>query len=423
MPIQLNALPKRALMTAAMIFGLVGTAAAEPTVTLDVAYAFGFQKEAHEEAARQFMAANPDIAIDLRTAAEDYEQLVQDNLLQAISGDLPDVAFHGFNRVALIAERGLATPLDPFITAEEDWNALGYAPASLRLATVGDKIYGLPFAISTPIVYYNAELVRRAGGNPDQFPKTWPEIVDLAKRVDGLDGDVTGAFLDWTSTANWEFIALVESQGGQMMRDGRIAFNGPEGRTALELLRAFGETGQPDLSPDQAAQLFVSGQMGILITSSARTMRYTSQSAGVFTLRTAPFPLPSPEGRLPAGGNAGMILARDPEKQRAAWAYLKFVTGPVGQTIMAQKTGYVPGNLLAINDPELLATFYQEHPNLATSVGQLPVLSGFFSFPGENSIKLSAKLRDHLQSVVTLKRMPDEAMAAMVADAETLLAE
>ena len=90
---------------------------------------------------------------------------------------------------------------------------------------------------------------------------------------------------------------------------------------------------------------------------------------------------------------------------------------------MAQKTGYVPGNLLAINKPELLADFDRAHPNLATSVGQLPVIGGFFAFPGENSIKLSAQLRDHLQSVVTLKLSPEEAMAAMVSDAGALLPE
>ncbi|WEX07196.1 ABC transporter substrate-binding protein [Chelativorans sp. AA-79] len=423
MSIKPRAFKLKALTVALAMFGLAGAAAAEPAISLEVAYAFGFQKEAHEEAAKEFMAANPDIAIEFRGVAENYEELVQANFREAITGDLPDVAFHGFNRVAFIVERGLAAPLEPFIAAEEDRNSLGYAPASLTLATVGEELYGLPFAISTPIVYYNAELVRRAGGDPEQFPKTWPEILDLAKRVEALDGNIMGAFFDWTSSANWEFIALVESQGGRMMKDGKITFDGPEGMAALELLRSFGEAGQVDMSPDQAAQVFVAGQLGILITSSARTMRYTEQSAGTFTLRTAPFPLPSSEGRLPAGGNAGMILARDEARQRAAWKYLKFVTGPVGQTIMAQKTGYVPGNLRAINDPKLLADFYRERPNLATSVGQLPVISGFFAFPGENSIKLSALLRDHLQSVVTMKRSPEEAMAAMVEDARTLLPE
>lgn len=411
----------KALAAALALIGLSGGAAAEPAVTLQVSYAFGFQKEAHEEAARQFMAANPDIAIALRGAVENYEELVQANFREAITGDLPDVAFHGFNRVAFIVDRGLATPLQPFIDQEKDQASLGYAPASLTLATVADKLYGLPFAISTPIVYYNADLVRRAGGDADRFPKTWPEILDLSRKIDALDGEVMGGFLDWTSSANWEFIALVESQGGRMMRDGEIAFDGSEGMAALGILRDFGRAGQISMSADQAAQLFVAGKLGFLITSSARTMRYTEQTAGTFALKTAPFPLPSAQGRLPAGGNAGMILARGEDRQKAAWKYLKFVTGPVGQSIMAQKTGYVPGNQLAIAGPNGLGEFYRSRPNLLTSVGQLPVTGGFFAFPGENSIKLSAALRNHLETVVTLKRSPEEAMAAMVKDAEALL--
>ena len=314
MPIKLKAFKLKALTAALVILGLSGTAAAEPT-TLQVAYAFGFQKEAHEQVAKEFMAANPDIAIELRAAVENYEELVQANFREAITGGLPDVAFHGFNRVAFIVERGLAAPLEPFIGAEQDWASLGYAPASLTLATVDDKIYGLPFA-ARPHRLLQRRTRPARGRRSRSVPQGLAQISELAKRIDALDSNEMGAFFDWTSSANWEFIALVESQGGRMMKDGRISFDGPEGKAALELLRAFGEAGQVDMSPDQAAQIFVSGQLGILITSSARTMRYTQQSAGTFTLRTAPFPLSSPDARLPAGGNAGMISRAMPRSSR-----------------------------------------------------------------------------------------------------------
>lgn len=412
--------PRRLVVALAMGL-LTGTATAEP-VTLEVAHAFGFQRETHEEIARRFKAEHPDVTVRLRSVAESYEELLQSNLRDAVAGTVPDVAFHGFNRVSVLSERGLAVPLDDFVAAEPDWAALGYAPRALALAEVAGKPYGLPFAISTPIVFLNGDLVRRAGGDPAAPPGHWPGILQLVERIQGLGGGVAGGWLDWTSGSNWEFVALVESQGGRMMTAGEkaIAFDGHEGREALRILRRFGELGQVAMSADQAMQAFTAGKLGLYIGSSARTQRLTREIAGRFPLLTGSFPRTA-DGRLPAGGNAGLMLTKNPKEQRAAWAYLKFATGPVGQTIMVERTGYVPGNITVAEDPKLLKPFYDANPNLMTSVRQLPVMSAFFAFPGENSIKLGALIRDHLGTVVNLQATPDAAMAAMVRDAGRLL--
>ena len=40
-----------------------------------------------------------------------------------------------------------------------------------------------------------------------------------------------------------------------------------------------------------------------------------------------------------------MLFTKDPAKQKAAWEYIKFATGPVGATMMVQATGYFPSAL------------------------------------------------------------------------------
>lgn len=170
-------------------------------------------------------------------------------------------------------------------------------------------------------------------------------------------------------------------------------------------------------------QAFAAGTLGIMVGSSARTIRLTNQIGDRFDLRAAPFPLPSEEGRLPAGGNAAVMFADDPETQQAAWEYIKFATGAMGQTMMVRHTGYVPSNTLAVEDPDLLGRFYEENPNLLTSIGQLPVMTAFFAFPGVNALRVNEALRDELRFVVALEKTPEQAMADMVAEAERLLAD
>jgi multiple sugar transport system substrate-binding protein len=45
-----------------------------------------------------------------------------------------------------------------------------------------------------------------------------------------------------------------------------------------------------------------------------------------------------------AGGNVAMMFTRDAQKQRAAWEFIKFATGPVGATMMVNATGYMPAH-------------------------------------------------------------------------------
>ncbi|MDA4630247.1 extracellular solute-binding protein, partial [Escherichia coli] len=72
-----------------------------------------------------------------------------------------------------IAERGVNVDMKPLIAKDPDMAAQGFSDNILRLAQVGGQQVGLAFATSNPIMYYNADLIRQAGGNPDQPPKTW----------------------------------------------------------------------------------------------------------------------------------------------------------------------------------------------------------------------------------------------------------
>ena len=175
-----------------------------------------------------------------------------------------------------------------------------------------------------------------------------------------------------------------------------------------------------DIAQETSLQDFVSGTLGIWAHSTSRLGGVTKQVGDRFELRTGPFPV-GDNPRLPAGGNAAMIFAKDPAKQAAAWEYIKFATGPVGATIMVKGTGYFPANTKPAKDPALLGTFYQESPNHMTAIRQLPMLTAWYAFPGDNGLKITDVIKDHLQSVVNRSTKPEAALAAMAKDVQALL--
>jgi multiple sugar transport system substrate-binding protein len=121
---------------------------------------------------------------------------------------------------------------------------------------------------------------------------------------------------------------------------------------------------------DQSRQQFGAGKTGIYVASPANLQQINGLVGGKFPLRTATFPISDQaNGRIPTGGNGVMILARDPAKQRAAWDYAKFVTGPEAQKVVVEMTGYLPTNRRAAG-PEFLGPWYEANPNARTPILQ-----------------------------------------------------
>ncbi|TAI62970.1 extracellular solute-binding protein, partial [Bradyrhizobium sp. Leo170] len=193
------------------------------------------------------------------------------------------------------------------------------------------------------------------------------------------------------------------------------------GLAALATLELFAKARMPNLPTSQARPAFMAGKIGIFADSSSNLGAATRQIAKSFEMRTLCFPLGAAGGRLPAGGNLAVMLSKDPEKQAAAWQYIKFATGPIGQTIMARHTGYLPSNSVAIKTPELLGDFYKANTNFQASIAQIPILTGWYAFPGPNAVKIIDVIKRHSEAVVTGKKSAAETMPSLVADVRKLL--
>ena len=391
-------------------------------IVVDYPYA-GIFKDVHEKIARDFMAKFPQYKVSFRGPTPGYEEAAQQSLRQAVTNQLPDVSYQGLNRQRVFVDRDIAVDMTPFIKAEKNWDKMGYDKALLSLGQVGNKQVGIGFSLSTPIVYFNADLVRKAGVAPEQFPATWDGIAALARKSKAASAGTQSMHMDWEITGNWMWQALVFSNGGTMLTpdEKKVAFDDPAGKTAMQTFAMVVKDGEMrDAAFNTASQDFVSGNLAILVTSTSRLGLITKQVGSRFDLRTARMPIEK-NGRLPAGGNVAMMFAKDPAKQKAAWEYIKFATGPLGATAMVHGTGYFPANTIPANDANLLKSFYEQNPNHLTAIKQLPMLTGWYAFPGENGLKITDVIKDHIQTVISKEATPEKALAAMSRDVQALL--
>jgi multiple sugar transport system substrate-binding protein len=381
-------------------------------------------KDLMENVAREFMAKNPGVKVTLRAPELGYEELLQRNLRDAVTNQLPDVAFHGLNRQRTLEERGIPVDLKPFMEADATIKEQGYSPSLLSLGQTGGKQTGIGFALSTPILYYNADLVKAAGGNPEKLPSSWDEVVKLAGAIHDSGQNRSGLFYDWTITGNWAWQALVRSHGGSFLNpaETQVGFTDEAGKQAMRVLRRLVDEGRmPDVKPDTAFQDFFGGRLGISMQSTAQLARYNREISGRFRLVCGRYPLPSKEARLPAGGNVAMMFAKDGQKQKAAWEFIKFATGPQGATMMVNATGYMPATTIPAEREDLLAKFYRDNPNHLVSIKQQDVITGWYAFPGQNALRITDVINDHLQTVVAKRGEADATNESMARAVQALL--
>ncbi|MFZ6762660.1 ABC transporter substrate-binding protein [Pseudoroseomonas sp. WGS1072] len=397
---------------------------AQGQAEITVHYAQPFiYKESYDAILAEFAKREPGIKVNFITTPN-YEEGAQLLLRQAATSQLPDLSYQGFNRLRIFAERGIAQDLAPLLARDGDPAGAGYTPNLLALAHFGGMQAGLAYAASNPITYYNAELVKRAGGDPDNFPQDWNGVLELAGRIDRLGGGTEGMWFTWSGD-DWMYSALLFGHGGRMLTEDErdVGFAGPEGLGALRLLdRMVKEGGMANMTAPAARQAFAAGKVGMLFQTTA-LVRGTLASIGEnFTLRTTGMPVIDPQkGRLPTGGAAGMLTAKDPAKREAAWKFLRFSTGPEGQALMVRNTGYLPCNQIAIDDPQHLGAFYRENPLFTPAVRQLPISIPWYAFPGSNSVRVTQTMVDNLARIVEQRATPEQVQQDMAAEVRRLL--
>ncbi len=413
---------------AALVSALAGPAVAQK-VTLDVLYAQpGFAKY-HEPISQAFMKAHPNVEIKFRAPAKDYDEGHQAMLRAAVTNQLPDVYFPGFHLMAELAatleKRGQIVDLGPMLAAEPAaWRAENYADSVIKLGQVSGKQYGLAVNASLPIMYFNTELVKKAGGDPAHMPATWDGVIALAGKIAQTSSGASGMAYDvhgWPDT--WLFQAIIDQAGGRMLDDAgtRIAFDNDIGRKVMRDLRRFVTDGKMSILDFEASrQQFIAGQTGLFFDTPARLRLITDGVGTRYTLGTAVFPIDDKaKGGLPTGGCAIIMTTKDAAKQKAAWEYAKFITGPEAQKIIVEITGYLPLNKRA-SGPEFLGPFYDKNPNFRTVSLEVDRALPWQGYP-RDTVRIWRMQRDIINEVMRGQIAPDAGLAKMVSETQTMM--
>ncbi len=355
----------------------------------------GTWKPVIEGLLHDFEAAHPNITVKGQppqgtTPNGDYTSSVKN---QVLAGNPPDVAQVTFDALRFVAGSLGAQPLDTLVGRDSVQANFGdahlFAPTARTLGNVDGKTYAVSYVFSTPVLWLNKTLFTQAGLDPANPPKTSADVKNAALAIKSKTGK-DGILVDCvTKAAVWCFQSLVRSSGGRVLsQDGKsLPFADAPAVSAVSTMADLSRSGaMPNLDQAQAFKAFSSGQLGMMLeTSAVQGLFMAGAKTNNWELGASQEPSFGSKPVVPTNSGSGLaVFSKDPAKQRAAWELIKFLTSDRAYTQISSKIGYLPLRTGLIDDPNGLQAWAKANPLIKPNLDQLTRLQPWYSFPGDN---------------------------------------
>ncbi|MBM7565191.1 ABC transporter substrate-binding protein [Paenibacillus sacheonensis] len=329
------------------------------------------------ELVADFNASHPDIQV------EEAYQGTYDDSLNKMKASLDSKSGPSLIQVYEIGSKFMVdskaiTPVQDFIDAES-YDVSNLEPNILGYYTFNNKLYSMPFNTSNPILYYNKDMFKAAGLDPEKPPVTYEDVKKDAQALT-KDGKTGASFAIY----GWFMEQFFANQGAEYLDNG----NGRTGMATKSLLDS--EAGLKTMDwlkdlidskdalnlgrkTDDTKKAFLAGQIGMTLDSTASLRGIVDGAKDKFEVGTA-F-LPKPEGAsgggVVVGGASLWIMNNKPaEEQKAAWEFIKYLAQPDTQAKWHINTGYFPITKKAY-DEQSVKDNMAAYPQFKTAVDQL----------------------------------------------------
>jgi len=250
-------------------------------------------------------------------------------------------------------------------------------------ARANGHVYSIPWQRSTPIFYYNKDLFRKAGLDPNQPPKNWTQLVEDAQKLTIRDagGNVTqwGVEAPVVDTSPWVFQGfLIEAKAKYFDPNGKwVKFNSPEAVEALQYILDL--QNKYKVHPTGPSSAAFWGQVPQDFVQQKAAMIYTTTGNMTFIRTNAKFDWTAafmPAGKqygAPTWGGSFYIFNKTPQDHVAAsWTFIRWMTEPAQAGRWTIGTGYVPIRKTELSTPAF-AAYLKAVPQALTATLQLRV--------------------------------------------------
>jgi multiple sugar transport system substrate-binding protein len=307
-------------------------------VKIDLVHLFSGGDHPIQKVIKAFNDKGTGVTVVSRQDGTTYETITQKAMASIAAGRGPAMMTTGW-KLGDFARKTLGAQDFRQIFGPERTEALlaKFRPQVRPLASIGGVPIGLPWSMSTPVLYINQSLWTEADLDPAAEPKTVEELYPMVRQLQEKTGKQGLCY----EVNEWLPQSFIQNAGGDVIDgDGKPVM---DSAAAVKGIEAFVQPRRDNLwrvmtIPEMVAA-YQAGAIGVMASSSARqsVVRQTAK----FDLRLLQMPgLAGLPRRMNSGGNFLAVYSRIKEQQDGAYKFMEFVSSREGFEIWLA-TGYL----------------------------------------------------------------------------------
>jgi sn-glycerol 3-phosphate transport system substrate-binding protein len=282
----------------------------------------------------------------------------------------------------MMAAKGAIVPVGKVLAdAGYKFDPKAYIPAVVGYYTAPNgQMLSFPLNSSTTVFNYNKDLFKKAGLDPNQPPKTWPEVVLAAAKLkaSGVSCPFTTSWQGWTqleSFSTWHNTEFATKGNGFGGTSSRLAFNSPLHVRHIENLANMAKQGLFVYRGrgNAADAPFYSGECA-MATASSSTYASIKKNAkfdfGIAPLPYYPDVAGAPQNTVIGGASLWVMAGKKAPEYKGVAEFFNYLTNAEIQAKSHQTTGYLPITLASFEATEK-SGFYKQNPGTDVAVNQM----------------------------------------------------
>ena len=376
--------------------------------------------------AADFEKDNPGIAVK-PVYAGTYQETIAKSLTAHKAGAPPSVAVLLSTDMFTLIDEEAVVPFDDFAKtdAEQKW-LKSFFPAFMENSQTGGKTWGIPFQRSTIVLYWNKEMFKEAGLDPNKPPATWAEMTAYAQKLTKRDasGKVTqwGVQIPSSGFPYWLFQGLTTENNAMLMNPAgtETYYDKPEVIEALQywldLVNKYKVHPEGIVEWGTTPKDFFEHKIAMMWTTTGNLTNVRNNAK--FDFGVAMLPANKRRGSPTGGGNFYLFKQAKPEQQTAAFKFIKWITSPARAAQWGIDTGYVAVRPDAWETP-IMKKYVADFPAAAVARDQLQYAVAELST--HDNQRVTKALNDGLQAALTGTKPSDQAMKDAQREADRLL--
>jgi sn-glycerol 3-phosphate transport system substrate-binding protein len=356
-----------------------------------------------------------------------YQESIAKALTAVKSGEPPVTSILLSTDMFTLIDEDAIVPFDDLIKTREDRDWLkSFYPAFMENSQTGGKTWGIPFQRSTIVLYYNKDLFKEAGLDPNKPPATWHEMTEYAQKLTKRDasGRVTqwGVQIPSSGFPYWLFQGLAIENGANLMNQAgtEVYYDKPAVIEALQywvdLVNKYKVHPPGIVEWGTTPKDFFERKVAMIWTTTGNLTNVKNNAK--FDFGVAMLPANKQRGSPTGGGNFYLFKKSTPQQREAAFKFIKWATSPERAAQWGIDTGYVAVRKDAW-DTSVMKQYVAGFPAAAVARDQLPYAKAELST--HDNQRVTKALNDGLQAALTGTKKPDQAMKDAQREADRIL--